>query len=236
MTSWDECYKSAIKGIEHFKSDLLFYRGHANHTWKLLPSLARVTVPDRDFSENACFFDFETRSGDLMPVNTTPWELAFTMQHHGIPTRLLDWTESFSTALYFSLLNSTDDACVWILDPFKLNRDMINRGELVRPQDLKGDYDDYFISKSEKLENKCVAVSPLRRHPRVFKQRAGFTIHDDLNVPLDEICPDALFRVEIPLSAQKEARLFLELSGVSDFHLFPDLDGLARELLAEHFT
>lgn len=235
MTIWSECYEKAITTIESEDSDLLFYRGHADGSWKLLPTLARSEVSNPKNSEQVTFFDFQTRAGDLLSEGTSPWQVAFSMQHHGLPTRLLDWTESFATALYFALKSATNDACVWVLNPFELNELMINRVELIRPEDLKSNYEEYFISESAKLEGKCVAVSPLRHHPRVFRQRAGFTIHDDLREPLEEICSSALTKIEIPVSAHGEARQFLKLSGISEFLLFPDLDGLARELYEEHF-
>jgi len=235
MTTWSECYEKAIVAITSANSDLLFYRGHADSSWKLLPTLARAGASNPKNAEQITFFDFQTRAGNLLPEGSSPWQVAFSMQHHGLPTRLLDWTESFATALYFALKGATKDSCVWILNPFELNELMINREELVRPEDLKSNYEEYFINESKKLEGKCVAISPLRHHPRVFRQRAGFTIHDDLREPLEEICSSALTKIEIPLSAHAEARQFLKLSGTSEFLLFPDLDGLARELYEEHF-
>lgn len=214
----------------------MFYRGHADSSWKLLPTLARATVSNLKSAEEITFFEFQTRAGEVLPEDASSWRVAFSMQHHGLPTRLLDWTESFAAALYFALKGAEKDACVWILNPFELNELMINRDKLFRPQDMDADYASYFILESKKLEGKCVAISPLRHHPRVFQQRAGFTVHDDFRIPLEETCSSALTKIEIPVSAQREARQSLKLSGISEFLLFPDLDGLARELSDEHWS
>jgi FRG domain len=52
----------------------------------------------------------------LSPHERGPWTLLFWMQHYGIPTRLLDWTRSFGTALFFALNSAEppeDSCCVW---------------------------------------------------------------------------------------------------------------------------
>ena len=59
----------------------------------------------------------------LKPEERSEWGVIFTMQHYGLPTRLLDWTESFACALFFAHLNRSADvrAAVWALDPLALN-------------------------------------------------------------------------------------------------------------------
>lgn len=234
MDAWLQLYQHTTETIKSVKSDILFFRGHSDASWSLAPTLARTKAPGRGI-EQIAYFDFVTRAGALLPENNSCWNNAFSMQHHGLPTRLLDWTESFATALYFALKGAQEECCVWALNPFALNKITINREEIVRPQDLNGTYDDYFISENKKIEGKAIAISPLRHHPRVFQQRAGFTIHDDLENPLEILYPDVLTKILIPKEAQEGAKQFLQFAGISEFTLFPDLDGLARELNGEHF-
>lgn len=239
MDAWFEKYQEISRIIDSFESDILFFRGHSDASWGLAPTLARIkipgNIPNLAALEKIIYFDFQTRAGSLLPESNSSWNNAFAMQHHGLPTRLLDWSENFATALYFALKDASDECCVWILDPFALNVAALKQQSLLRPEDLTGTYDDYFISGTKKCESNVIAISPLRHHPRVFYQRAGFTIHDDIETPLDKLYPKVLTKIVIQKNAQDGARQFLKFVGVSEFTLFPDLDGLARELNNEHF-
>ncbi|MFZ6757841.1 FRG domain-containing protein [Undibacterium sp. Ji50W] len=236
MNEWIDLYKEILEKIRESGGDILFFRGHCDTNWKLMPTLGRFSNPNISQLEEVTYFDFQTRAGSLLSEHNSSWNNAFAMQHHGLPTRLLDWSENFSTALYFALKNASQECCIWILNPFELNRVQKNNAELFRPTDLEGTYDEYFISKEKHMNEKVLAISPLRHHPRVFNQRAGFTIHNELNAPLEDIFPKVVKKIVIPRSAQEGASQFLKLAGVSEFTLFPDLDGLARELNSEHFS
>lgn len=230
---WSQIYSQVLEAADSLGSDLVYYRGQADASWYLLPGLARV---DRStVIERISYFDFVTRAGDLLPEMSSSWNTLFAMQHHGLPTRLLDWTETFAVALYFALKGTSRDAAVWLLNPFELNRHTYQENALLRPTDLGHSYYDFFIAEEQTLGAPVVAISPLRHNPRLNRQRGGFTLHGDLTRPLEELAPSVLRKIVIPVEVQKEAREFLKMAGVSEFTLFPDLDGLARELRDEHF-
>lgn len=227
MSSWKDIQgqvQDALKGAA-----ALFFRGQPNSAWTLSPGLARL----RDNSierEHNLYFDFATQAGALLPAGMSSWATLLTMQHHGLPTRLLDWSETFSVALYFAIKSAEEEAVVWILDPYRLNEHFSGRRELLNFEDLPHEYVDCFLYSKTMLKGKVLAVSPLRQNPRVSHQRAGFTLHIDLSKPLEELHPGLLRRIVIPKNAFDDARAFLRMAGINEFSLFPDLDGLAREL------
>ena len=237
MDEWLSLYRQTAEVIEELGSDRPFFRGHGDSSWRLMPELGRFVLGTHKVNilEQNTYFDFLIRAGALIPSGGDSWSTLFTMQHHGLPTRLLDWSETFSVALYFALREGGGDGTVWVLDPFKLNKATTNREEIMHPGDLKRSYDDYYIARTEPLEGDVVAISPLRHNPRVSQQRAGFTLHDNLDRPLEDLHPEALVRIDIPAKVRADAGKFLKLAGISEFALFPDFDGLARELRRDRF-
>src|SRR5262245_9629903 len=74
-----------------------WFRGHRCRDFRLIPSLMRSSHGPRH--ERNLFANFKTQSAKELGDLHDSWELLAIMQHHGVPTRLLDWTESFHTAL-----------------------------------------------------------------------------------------------------------------------------------------
>jgi hypothetical protein len=154
----------------------------------------------------------------------------FLMQHHGLPTRLLDWSGTFGVALYFALKSATGTAAVWILDPNELNKHTINKEGLFSSSEMDFNYEQLFISKEVEFGGSVVAFAPPRHNPRLFNQGGYFTLHRDLDRGLESICPSALKKVETPRELFPEAEAFLKLAGINEFSVFPDLDGLCRHI------
>lgn len=238
MSEWARVYEEIERLLERANVRPLFFRGHRDASWSLLPTLGRFQWLHDLYAREAehnWYYEFLTRAGDLISQADDSWSIAFAMQHHGMPTRLLDWSDTFSVALHFALSGHEEkdaDAAIWILDPFKLNQRTIDLHGVFHPSQLKATYHDYFISREAELAGGVAAIWPLRHHARVFHQRAGFTVHGELARPLEELYPEVVKKVVIPASAVPGARRFLELAGISEFSLFPDLDGLARDVLS----
>ena|SRR4028118_839649 len=239
MSAWTDF----LQNIEEVRTALglwegnkIFFRGQSDSSWPLLPGLGRYEwrLITANPEENL-YFDFITEAGALLPENASSWANIFLMQHYGLPTRLLDWTETFSVALYFAIKNAEREAAVWMLNPYELNSLSINKNQVIHPTELAHDYEAYYIKATEKLEGNVVALSPLRHNPRVFHQRAGFTLHDNIETSLEQLYPTAIRKMTLNREVFSEARGFLELAGISEFTLFPDLDGLARQLKRKYF-
>lgn len=253
MTAWQNFLKQIqehLSGLEDSGCDYPFFRGHADGSWKLRCGLGRRDPSDykKKNIESILYYDFLSQAGPLLERPDSSWDVLFSMQHHGLPTRLLDWSATFAVELYFALkpyigiassvpelkgMNS--DPSIWVLDPFELNRHMSGNSAILNPEiDLEGSYQEFFIDEAKQLAAKIVAVNPSQIGRRLAAQRGCFTLHADLSASLEANASPILKKFEIPTEAIVDGVGFLRLAGMHEYGLFPDLDGLARHLKALH--
>ena len=102
-----------VQIIEDFQtnSELAWYRGCGDSSYKLFPTLyrhpAKKTLADLGELEKQLMTRFRQRSLPFQSRTfSTDWDLIFFMQHYGVPTRLLDWTENPFIGLYFALMSA----------------------------------------------------------------------------------------------------------------------------------
>jgi hypothetical protein len=221
-----------------------FFRGMDNPHDDLLPKIAREEFSKYKNAEFSVFKAFKDLAGKTID-GLNSWEILSLMRHHGIPTRLLDWTKSFSTALYFAINNLKEDkeVIIWVLNPAVLNE--LNGREskqLVAFDDIKTggtyiDYEEFIKNKIELKENtKVFFVSPPRKHDRISAQKSYFTLHFDFT-PLNILYKDSdcLLALPLPKKLIHSARVYFYMNSINEFSLFPDLDGLARFINTEYF-
>jgi FRG domain-containing protein len=229
-----------------------WFRGHASSDWPLLPSLFRFAskkdVPDL---EADLYYEFAAKARELHSARLDSWETLFIMRHHGVATRILDWTEQFGTALYFALRDWSDATgkpralpAIWILNPFRLNKVRGSWGGeyLVSPRNLFDysktihEYVDVLSSRSQWPYVKPVAIYPRQVSSRQQAQSGWFTIHGSDQRPLDEIASSAVQQIQLKPDVIAEGKKFLDRAGFNDYLMFPDLDGLARSLHDKYIT
>ena len=242
------------------RSERLWFRGHACAGWTVVPKVYRCKRYTRD-REVSMTLEFRLRAmarhGRCPEYNDIAEWLSL-MQHHGLPTRLLDWTESPLTAAFFAVAFKKDDgadkdegkdAAVWALNPGLLNkiagwREEVRtfRVELIAPQRATGkrrevDWEKRFRRAvigafDDKTESDGVfAVAPPEIDPRMMVQQSMFTIHGT-ETPLEESEGADKFLMKFVVPAETKPALASDLRrlGLRKASLFPDLDNLASEL------
>jgi len=245
-------FGEAIEGLLELPSEVRWYRGVGDEKYSLAPSLFRhpsiATLKPLEL-EQKLIVRFRQRSIPYISQRIDDdWELLFLMQHHGVPTRLLDWSENPYIALYFALTtckkdpNSGEypDCCVWSLDPIAWNRTVMDHisytdGVLVTTDDRinghKPGIKDTLHSK------KPIAMYGSYNSPRIVAQRGAFTVFGSDISPMEtvkqenqKITSDILSKITIPSAKVKQISKSLAAIGYTDSVVFPDLDGLAREI------
>lgn len=254
MSAWHEFLsqiQSHLSELEDDGCDCPFFRGHVDSRWKLLCGLGRRDPGNfkKKNIESILYYDFLSQAGPLLQRPDSSWDVLFSMQHHGLPTRLLDWSATFAVGLYFALkpyvslassapevFNALDKLpCVWVLNPFELNQAMGSEAVVLNPEiDLLGSYQEIFIEESKTLAGKVTAVNPTQAGKRLAAQRGCFTLHADLFSPLEGGNPSYLKQFVLPKEAVVDGVGFLKLAGMNEYSLFPDLEGLSRHLKSIH--
>ena len=220
---------SARKSLGNPKT--IWYRGHTNAAWRLTPSLLRD--PRLASKERFLFAEYSRYSTRLIGQKRNEWELLFDMQHYGIPTRLLDWSESLGVAVAFTVLQrygEVSDSALYVLDPIRLNEKSGIEGIKRVDDDLAFSYREVYWNHRPFAPEYPIAIDPPFQNERMYAQRGTFTVHGRNTEPLEIQRSKEVRRVVLPQAALRGASEFLEHGGFNEFSIYPDLFGMARHL------
>lgn len=211
--------------------------------------------------ENDLYEEFQRCASQLSDAKLTSddweWDSYFLMQHHGVPTRLLDWTDSALIALHFAIRDKQTPpkggAIIYVLDPYWLIDEIASNSELksaktrwkqyaekdssVEERDwdrlyLPADEDDF---EEQLLETPAIPMLVDSPHVtrRIAAQRSRFMIFGTHPLWLSSHLgrrDSHLLSIGIPARSIGRIRQQLRDAGVTESVAFPDLDGLGREL------
>ncbi|XLS30526.1 FRG domain-containing protein [Flavobacteriaceae bacterium M23B6Z8] len=221
-----------------------WFRGHADVSWKLTPSLWRdYNKQEESYMTQEFLFKAKSRSNNNLTLDDRTGWISL-MQHHGLPTRLLDWSKSPLIGLYFATYNyhrhslnpDENDACLWMLCPGELNL-YFDFEDLVYPLNsntaLKLINQAFYTDRKNNLG--ILAASAIETHGRMIMQQSAFTIHSD-TTPLEKIDDNRkwLRKIIIPQEKLKDLAIELEIMGIRLSSIFPDLDNLSKEIKHYH--
>lgn len=238
-------------GAKTFEPRQYWYRGLSKASYDLKPGLYRksgfeaVRKFQRDRSdEQEIQRGFKSCASQLMTETHLPEDgkgWYFLMQHYRAPTRLLDWTDGALLGLYFAVreIKKPRDAAVWILDPAWLNS--MSFGD-DNDSKLSGialpewpETDPWFPRPFEDdlHPREPIALDPPHVARRLAVQRSHFTVHGKDERGLDRLVGGDTSRlVQITIATGGIANILddLESCGILETTIFPDLEGLSREL------
>lgn len=184
-----------------------------------------------------------------------PWEWLFLMQHYGVPTRLLDWSESPLMALFFAVTSAkhklgakekpvfSGDAAIWVLDPVQWNKKAVDlrsfAGAVLTADDANANaYKP--IGDINTMKPFPIAIYGAHNSQRIVAQRGVFVCFGKDTHPMEvtfmhERFPAGCLRkVTIKRGRLPHVYEALKRHGLTDSVVFPDLDGLAREIKREY--
>lgn len=244
--SWDELQKAVFDDVWDEKvmryRDNCVYRGAADEKWDLVPSLNRVCAHDLSL-ESHVFRQFRKYGYAELAEYSGFWSLLPVAQHHGLPTRLLDWTYSPMVAAHFATEDTEfydRDGVIWQLD---LKQFKAQLPELLRMKLRESDSNIFTIGMLEKLipdfdwmktlsdEPYAVFFEPSSMIDRIVNQYALFSVMSDSSVLLSDWIKEKKIeskRIIIPKEVKLEIRDKLDYINISERMIYPGLDGVCK--------
>jgi hypothetical protein len=245
-----ESWSALQKELQYFEDPWVF-RGQGSAKWNVRCHLDRQRgAADPVHAERSVINEFKRRAHIFLPTSREPettLEWLALIQHHGGPTRLIDFTKSPLIAVFFALeeaADPSDDCAVWAIDENAAKRRAVERLRTIDPDsswlqeqhDIAGAVDERLLASP--AERFVAPVRPPRVNARMALQQGLFMCLGDpgsdlianLRTEAKGLEPLRVVRLEFPRSLRPHALWALRRMGITREALFPGLDGFARSL------
>jgi hypothetical protein len=233
--SWSEA-------LQRHRSNFAF-RGLSDATYELATSIQRQDNIDL---ERHLLRNFTKYAHGSFLQTTSVWYWLAVGQHHGLPTRLLDWTYSPFVALHFATSNTArfdTDGVVWCVDYVSAAAELPSRLKAVAEEEGSSAFTVEMLERTleslgdllelEDGEHFPVFLEPPSFDSRIVNQFALFSMMSDPATTLSDWLrdrPHLYRRIVIPAALKWEVRDKLDQSNITERVLFPGLDGLSAWL------
>jgi FRG domain len=191
------------------------FRGQ-RQAWPLLPTIGRNKLGYSTAREAQILDEFKRHARQYLPNahSYSEWDWLFIAQHHGLPTRLLDWTSNPLVACFFACTDSTNGKRQGVITAISAREvGYLTAGEI--------DFGPLSVANTKFVVPTAVAS-------RIIAQRGLFSVH---------ATPTIAWRLRgkreyfvIPADLKRDIKLLLMSLGIDDQFLMADLDGLTQTL------
>jgi hypothetical protein len=217
------------------------FRGERDERWPLYSSLSRYLQGFRiapaawPEQERRIIRIFKRKAHQFLekpPELDDDFQWLALMQHHGAPTRLIDFTWSPYVAAFFALERTLGDGVVWAIDPAKVDSSRNFKPARTDPR-TAGNFQRYYLKGNRRF---IWMGEPHTMNQRLIAQSGTFAVPGVLDVPVEDILSDSeniMAKFVMAQAVRDTGMRELYRMNITYATLFPGLDGLARSTAYE---
>lgn len=240
--------------IQRLRSPYL-YRGAPDASYKLTTSLRRTCKHLYRELEPSVLRNFTKYASIEDPtLSSSIWKQMIVGQHHGLPTRLLDFTRSPMIALHFALTeNNLDklgsrDSVIWRIDTEDINRNLPQKYKEALEEETADIFSVGMLTKiapdleqydADMGSTALVNIEPPSIDQRIINQYSFFSVipsgMTDIERFLDERTQNTVCYI-IKKELRWDARDLLDQFNVNERLMYPGLDGLSSAIARHYFV